>query len=161
MGRACRVCQNPERDAIETALVSGEGYRAIARHFALSKDSVARHREHLSPALTAVPAAREEARSEALLDQLQALIARGQRIADRAEQGGRDVTALAAIRELRGLLELLGKVTGEIRSTPAVVVNLVSTDEWVSVRSRLLAALAPWPDARISIAAVLAESETE
>jgi hypothetical protein len=160
LGRACAVCGHAERDEIDRRLVAGEAYRDIARQFQLSKDSLARHRpRHLSPALVKVAAAREEARGEALLDQVQALIARGQRIADRAEQNGRDIQALAAIRELRPLLELLGRLTGELKDRPAVTVNVLTLPEWSNIRSKLLAALLPHPEARAAAASALAELE--
>src|SRR5437764_10113271 len=53
MARTCTVCTHPERAAIDQALVSGTGVRALAsRYVPLSKTAVQRHRgEHLPAAL--------------------------------------------------------------------------------------------------------------
>ncbi len=42
-------------------------------------------------------------------------------ILDRAEQGGEHQAALGAIRELRGCLELLGKLNGELRTSASAI----------------------------------------
>ena len=41
----CSICAHPDRTAIETAIASRQAIRAIARHFLVSKDSLARHRD--------------------------------------------------------------------------------------------------------------------
>ena len=56
---------------------------------------------------------------EKLLDQVQDLIGRAQGILSAAEARGEHRTALMAIRETRGVLELLGRITGELNPPPA------------------------------------------
>lgn len=56
---------------------------------------------------------------------------------------------MAAIRECRGNLELLGRVTKELESAPTV--NLTLNPEWLELRAVVVAALAPYPDARGSV----------
>lgn len=60
---------------------------------------------------------------------------------------------VAAIREARGNLELLAKLLGELDETPRMDV-LIST-EWLTVRTTLLEALGPHPEARVAAAGAL------
>jgi transposase-like protein len=136
LGRLCTVCLHPERKAIDAAIVGGAYYRAVARQFGLTRDSVRRHQEnHVSPALVKV-AAERQARS--LLQRVQDLVDRTEALLERAEQSGSVVQALAAVRELRGSYELLGRATGELRPDQGVTINLMSHPEFVVVQTRLM-----------------------
>jgi hypothetical protein len=53
-------------------------------------------------------------------------------------------------------MELVGKLTGELRpDNQVLVVNLQQSPEWVELRSRLLVALQPFPEARSRVALAL------
>jgi hypothetical protein len=58
-----------------------------------------------------------------------------------------------AVREMRGCLDLLGRLLGELRE-PGVV-NLVLSVEWVETRAVIMQALAPYPDAAVAVADAL------
>jgi hypothetical protein len=60
-------------------------------------------------------------------------------ILDKAEEAGELRTALGAIREARGNLELLAKLLGELDERP--VVNLNLSPEWLELRAVIVAAL--------------------
>lgn len=137
-------------------LISGASLGEASKRFGVSKDSLSRHaNRHLSPALVAMRSAARKPKQESLQERIEGLIARAETIYEAAAEGGRGAQALAAVKELRGCLELLGKATGELRESPQVVVNLQSSEEWQQLRSALLAALLPFPEARIAAAAVL------
>ncbi len=57
--------------------------------------------------------------------------------------------------QLQGHLELLAKLVGQLDERP--VVNLLVAPEWVALRSRMVVALAPFPEARLALAAALEE----
>ncbi|HEY8095197.1 MAG TPA: hypothetical protein VIE65_03775, partial [Methylobacter sp.] len=52
MGRRCNVCANPERAAIDAALVAGERADAISLRFGIHKQSLWRHRDAHLPKAT-------------------------------------------------------------------------------------------------------------
>jgi hypothetical protein len=53
-------------------------------------------------------------------------------------------------------LETIAKITGELNERPVVnVLNVAASPEWIELRSRILAALEPHPDARLAVAAAL------
>ncbi len=53
--------------------------------------------------------------------------------------------------------ELLAKLLGELDDRP--VVNLALSVDWQAARAALVAALAPWPDARVAVASALVAIE--
>jgi len=142
--RTCTVCAHEEREAIDEALVLGESFRNIVKHRGLSITALHRHRrDHLSPTLVAVAQGRRESEAESLLDRVEDLYDRARRILEAAEEDGRPAVGLSAIRELRGIVELLGKVTGELDDRPSTTINLLVSPEWLAVRKAILEVLGP------------------
>ena len=116
MSRTCTICAHPDLGSIDAALVAGKPYRTIAKRFGASPPSVYRHQQdHLPAALAKAKEAGEVAHGDSLLDQLQGLQAKALGILARAESAGDLRSALGAIREVRSTLELIAKVTGELR----------------------------------------------
>ena len=152
MARQCSICTNEQRDAIDQALIAGTGYRKIAEQFGVSPAALSRHlRRHL----VALLAGRQEVDADNLLGQVANLQRQAQVIKDTAEEKGELRTALAGIRELVRIVELLAKLRGELDTRP--VVNVLLSSEWVTVRAVLLEALSPYPAARQAAAAALLE----
>ncbi|MBI2401440.1 MAG: hypothetical protein HYV20_01605 [Gemmatimonadetes bacterium] len=112
---------------------------------------MARHKAgHLPAHLTRAAEAYQVASASSLLEQMQALQARTLAI---LEGAGDPKTALAAVAQARGNLALLAELTGKLEHAPTISV-LVSA-EWVTVRSALLEALLPFPEARGAVSARL------
>ncbi len=109
MPRRCSICDHDQRPDIDAALVGGLSNRAIARQFQVGRDSLRRHRKngHVSEMLAKASEAAEAARGDNLMSRVNDLNERALRILDRAERAGELRTALHAIRELRGIIELL------------------------------------------------------
>ena len=167
MPRSCSICLHPDLAAIEQDVVAGVPLRTIVGQregsgTPLSKSALARHRaEHLSPSLITVVRAAEDERVIGLVDQLRSLLGHAVEILGDSRQQGKGSQALAAIREARALLEVIGRVSGELDDRPTVQVLNVWTDpEIVAMRTRLLAALAPFPEARLAAAAALSADRT-
>jgi len=150
MPRRCTVCDHPERNGIDDALVSGAPYRSVARRFGLSESAVYRHKtEHLPARLLKAREAEEVAQADDLLEQVRHLQTHALDILDRAEKTGDLRTALAAISQARGNLELLGKLAGELDERP--VVNLNVSTEWLELRAVIVGALEPHPAAHRAV----------
>jgi hypothetical protein len=146
-------------------LVTGSPIRSVAGRFGVERTSLTRHlHNHVSPALVKV-AARREAKADTkaavrLVDRIEALVGRVETILEHADQRGAVAQALTAVRELRGLYELVGKISGELKPDgQVVVVNLQASAEWIEIRSRLLGALQPFPEARARVALALTGGE--
>ena len=72
---------------------------------------------------------------------------------EHAESAGDLRTALAAISQARGNLELLGKLAGELDDRP--VVNLNVSPEWLELRTVIVGALEPHPEALSTVVGAL------
>jgi hypothetical protein len=152
------VCDHPERHSIDETLITGAPYRSVAKRFELSESSVYRHKtEHLPAHLSKAREAEEVAQADDLLDQVRDLQGRALDILGRAEKAGDLRTALAAISQARGNLELLGKLAGELDERP--VVNVLLSPQWVMIRTTMLEALSAYPEARTAVAESLMELE--
>jgi hypothetical protein len=60
---------------------------------------------------------------------------------------------LKAYDRLQGQLELIAKLIGELDERPQV--NVLVNPQWITVRTALLSALAPYPEARSAVATAL------
>lgn len=151
MPRSCSICTHEDRDAIDFALVGGESSGSISARFrSLSEQAIRRHRSnHIPAALKKAHEAEEVADADNLLDQVRDLQARALSILDQAEDAGELGTALRAIREARGNLELLGKLAGELNENP--VVNIHLSTEWLELRAVIVASLEPHHEARSAV----------
>ncbi len=147
MPRSCTVCEHPEKEAMDRALVGGASNRSLASLFGVSEAAVRRHKaKHLPAKLVMAEKAAEVAEAGDLLEQVRDLQSRAYGILDKAEGAGDLRAALGAIREARGNLALLAKLLGELDERPVVNLNLSS--EWLELRAVIVGALEPHPEAR-------------
>jgi len=128
--KTCQVCSHPERAAIDTALVAGTPLRSIAKQHVTSSTALFRHKNHLAPHLAKAAEAAQVADAGSLLDQVKRLMEHAKRVSEQAEQTKQLDTSLRAIREMRGCLELLAKLTGELQSgTNVSIANIQAIRE--------------------------------
>lgn len=144
-GRACSVCGHKDRTIIDGQLLAGQKHADIARTHNLSNDAVSRHaRRHVSFAIaTRADADRNvlgDRGSVDLLASTDGLHDRLMRLLRRAEVAKDHRTTLLAIKEARGLLELRGRLTGEIDSSGVriAVVSNSSPANVEAIRQRVL-----------------------
>ncbi|MBF0437961.1 MAG: hypothetical protein HQL93_02450 [Magnetococcales bacterium] len=150
MARPCSVCIHKRLEDIDKALVEGETFRALSRQYLLSRDALRRHKmDHLPVAMAKAKEAEETSHGDNLLDHLGELREQAQRIAQKAEEAKNYTAALAGVRELVRIVELLAKLRGELNEAPTV--NLFISAEWVSVQAVLVNALGPYPEARQAV----------
>ena len=149
------MCDHPRLADIDRALVRGEGAPGIAAHYrGLSDDAVRRHREaHLPAKMVKARDVLEMLEADDLLGQVRTLQRQALEILATAQQSGDLKTALGAIREARGNLELLARLLGELESNPTV--NLVVSPAFIELRTRILRALEPYAEARQAVTAAL------
>jgi hypothetical protein len=150
MPRRCTVCDHLERHGVDETLITGAPYRNVAKRFRLSESAVYRHKsEHLPAHLLKAREVEEVARADDLLEQVRNLQAHALDILERAEKTGDLRTALAAISQARGNLELLGKLAGELDERP--MVNLNVSPQWLELRAVIVGALEAHPAAHRAV----------
>jgi hypothetical protein len=158
--RSCTVCVHAKREEIDRALVEGVSAAEISgRYRTVGERAVRRHRSnHLPAKLVMAEKAAQVAEADDLLEQVGDLQRRALAILDKAEEVGELKTALSAIREARGNLELLAKLLGELDERP--VVNLNVSPEWLELRTVIVTALEPHPEAMSAVVGALEGAES-
>ncbi len=160
MPRTCTICSHAQRPAIDRALVDGTTYRTIADRFGLSETALKRHKaDHLPATLAKAREASEVAAADDLLGQIQELRRKAIELLGKAEKAGDYRTALMGIREARACIETLLEVEGELDRRPTV--NVIMSPQWIQVRTLLMTALRPYPDAAQAVAAGLQAIERD
>ncbi len=118
MPRKCTICSHKKRSAIDKALVERQAFRTIADQFRVSKTALLRHYDdHLPSSLVKAQQATEAAQADALLAQVVDLRDKALGVLEQAEASEDLRTAVSAIREARGCVELLGKLAGQLKDS--------------------------------------------
>jgi hypothetical protein len=133
----CSVCAAPQRAAIDQLLIGGRSGRSLAVEFGLSIDAMKRHaRNHVVPSeeLPELPPGADP------LDELVASLRT-------AAVTGKNPSAA---REYRLVLALQAERRNE---RPAY--DVVADPTWIRLRTVMLDALKPFPEARLAVADAL------
>ena len=151
----CKVCRSAQIVAIDEALVRGDPTRLLAVRFAIPRSTLRDHERkgHIPKTLAKAANAQAVADGDALLGKVLEIEAQVRRLAAKAEREGDVRGAIGGMRELTRIAELLGRLSGELRSRTQV--NLILTPEWMDLSRRILAALRPFPEARLAVAEAL------
>lgn len=135
MGLTCSICRLPIAGAIDELLRAGRPARAVAAEFELSYDALTRHaRNHLARRVSTVPTSPVDG------DPLDELV---KALRVRALAGNPSDT-----REYR--LALAAQSDAKHAAPPTR--DLAQEPEWIDLRSKMLKALEPFPEARLAIA---------
>jgi hypothetical protein len=155
-GHPCETCRSPHRAAIEAAVFELAPVKAIEARFpdGPSDNSIQRHitkclRDRLE---ASGPDVREELVRGAR-DEARGLLAKARNLLNAAETDGSYADRARTITAAKGIVELLGRITGELGAD--VEVRIVESPRWVELRDRILDALVPFPDALAAVVAAL------
>jgi len=130
MPRICTVCRCPDLATLDSLLVSGHTpLRDLAGTYSVSASALQRHKlKHIAATLSQARQSENVARSDSLLTHVRELQGRSAAILEKAEHSGDLRTALAALRELRGILELLGRLA----TKAGAMIEVVIVEEYVN-----------------------------
>ena len=103
----------------------------MAARFTLSAGALFRHRQgHLPERLLNARDARETSKAKNLIAQIETLQTRAKQILEKAESGGDLRTALAGVKELSRLIELVARMTREqFRGADPATATVDSVDD--------------------------------
>ncbi len=152
----CSICIHSDLEEINKDILAGVSLRNIAERFSVSPTSLHRHKKHIPEQLTIAQDAKEASQADRLLAEVKDLQNRATGILNKAEMAGDLPTALKAIKEAKGCLELLAKLQGELQQEGTV--NIHVNTEWVELRTIIMQALEPYPEARGCLVKVLGDS---
>lgn len=134
----CSICLHPNVQEINELLIKNTPLRNIAERCSASTTALHRHFHagHIPASIAKAAEAKEIAKGDDLLQYVKGLLEKSVRILDQAEASGDWKNALSGIREARGCLELLGRVTNQLGPNSAVnvlvnnSVSLTTAKEW-------------------------------
>ncbi len=175
MGRRCTICEHPQRQEIDKALLSGLSFRKIGKRFDINPSAAYRHRQtHVVDLIARVqkPLNREElARAEKLAEQqqetqagelryaidvvqqLKAINAACLEVLKQARSDRKYSLSLRAVDRIVRQIELQAKLLGQIQDGPTV--NVAVLPEWHGIRRLVADALQPYPEARVAVVRAL------
>jgi len=150
MTRTCTVCVHKDVEEINKLLVSGEPYKSVAKRFGLSRSAAYRHKEnHIPELLSKSEEIKEIVTADLLFSKIQEEGMFVREMRDLARKEGDFELALKAVDRALKCIELYAKVQGLIQDQPTVNINLHA--EWIALRSTIVKALEPYPEARRAV----------
>jgi len=159
---SCLVCMHKDRAKIEQRLLAGATYRSLEREYGISRNVFSKHkREHIIDALVTASDKKKEVReltnAQSLIDQVSELKDKAFSILEKTEEAGSHTVSLMAIKEIRSIVELMAKISGEIQTG----ITIVLSPEWIELRGVIITALLPHMVAREAVLKAIEEHESK
>jgi hypothetical protein len=115
----CSACLHRDRDQLDAQLVQGVPYRTIANTFDLSLGAISRHKHHVQEMIQARTTEETAAHGSALLDRVTKLVGEAEEILKAAKEKNDFRGANGALGAAAKLLDLLGRLSGELHQANA------------------------------------------
>lgn len=168
MGRKSKIDAHPHGDEIVAMLINGAKNPEIVRRYSgIEKDDLDYYREYKLPDklskskdLKALAEQIETADIHQGDTYLQLVIGLQKKALDALElqDPAKDAKSWAMIsREVRGYVELLGKALDRIRDAPQIQVSLLVNPQWIELRTVIIKALEPYPQAKQAVVNAIRE----
>ena len=120
MPMSCKICNHSDRLSIDREIVQGKNRSAIARKYGLTHDNIDYHaKNHITRQLATAMQRKETAESFDLLDKIETILSRTERIFKRNYDKEKDGLALKALSESRSTIELLAKIAAYMHEARA------------------------------------------
>ncbi len=162
MGRKSKIESHPQSEEIIRRLACGEEFSDIVRDIpTITWDDLDYYQKKKLPAILS-----KSNDLKALADEieradvhkgdtyLQLVIGLQKKALDALEQQNakEDPKSWAMVsREARGYVELMGKALDRIREAPPAQITIVNNPQWVELRTLIITALEPYPEAREAV----------
>ena len=114
MSRGCKICKDEKVRAINNAIIDGETLQVIANKFGFHPSTISRHKAHVADKISKAAVICDAQEGASVLQKISDLMQKAHDLLDTAEQSGDVKTAIQAVREARGCLELMARVSGEL-----------------------------------------------
>ena len=148
----CSVCKHKAVSDINRQLLEKTTLREISEQYGLTIAALHRHNHnHLPKHLLKATELQETTAADSLVDRLTELRSKADDIFVGAKKKKNYQAAAAALREQRAIIELYCKLIGELSTTT----NIVIMPEWITLRTTILKALEPYPEAQQAIVKAL------
>ena len=144
----CTVCRSPHRGDVDAALLEGGSKRTVANRFGIGESAIQRHREHVPARLAKIVQEAEDLIDLDNVRKVAQLEADARRLVQKLEAENDHRGALGG---LRILLDIIGTLAEVAEKAGSGAIDLETSPEWASLRTKLLAALEAHPTARAAV----------
>jgi hypothetical protein len=122
MPRVCTVCCHGDHHKIDKELVANLPQRQVARRYGISPDSIKRHLAsgHVVRTISKAAEAKEILQGVDLVAKLHELAVDAQQILEESRNVKQYSAAMAAIREMARIVELVARLTGQLDESTRV-----------------------------------------
>ena len=162
MGRKSKIEAHTQSEEIIRRLASGEDYSKIVEDYPdIRYQDLDYYAQNKLPAILSksndLKALADEIESADVHKgdtYLQLVIGLQKKALDALEQQNakEDPKSWAMVsREARGYVELMGKALDRIREAPPAQITIINNPEWVELRTLIIGALEPYPEAREAV----------
>ncbi|MFZ5447765.1 MAG: hypothetical protein ACOZFS_03900 [Thermodesulfobacteriota bacterium] len=110
MEKRCTICTHENLAEIDRDLMAGMPLRQLAAHYGISPSALSRHTKHLRRALEAADHENHQAHQNALLDKLNLLEFRLERIYQKAQESHSLSISLGCVQEVLRIFNLREKI---------------------------------------------------
>jgi len=146
----CKACNFPGHEEHDKALLTGKlSDSNFAEIVGCTSKSIARHRAHIAKEIAQSAQAQAIISADELFKSIQNEAGVVRELRDAARTGGDIELALKAVDRALKCIELYAKVQGLIQDHPTV--NIALNVEWIELRTVIIRALAPFPEARRAV----------
>lgn len=174
MSRQPEIANHPDRAQIEIGLANGIAMRTLGKRYGLTQSQLSRYRaDHMPEELIHRLRTRgnrsdeelaqvREIESKSLLDHFAWQRARLYQVADRAGKIGDDAGETRALSAAGKVSELIGKLLGDMGAHTTInntQINFTADPRWHAIRTELVRALKPYPDAWSAAVGAIAHAE--
>lgn len=161
MHTQCSICARPDVEQINVALFNGLAMTKIRDKFGCSLSALSRHKAHAKTQFLAAQRTAETIKDpSAVILRISELDRRAETLYNDAMKHDDRVNAIRAVREMREILSLYAKLTGELNNQ-VIHQHLHIDPEWMALRAVMLRALQPYPEARAALIAAIEGHEME
>lgn len=108
MARKCTVCQHPDRDEIDWAILGGASYRHIASQYGLEYNAISRHRKHIKKSILKAFEEERSSQNHDLIQEAETLYRELRGVAFRALTEDNLRLVVSTDRAALGVLKALG-----------------------------------------------------
>lgn len=153
----CTICARSDKRSINHALREpGSTVKAVSERFGLPYAALHRHnKNHLkaAPEVKAADAAIVAEETGDLFAQLDRYTAQMETMFNRSIAKGRAADVAKIANAMRGYFEFVAKMRGQLKEGPTI--NIFNAPSWVVVQTSIIAALAPFPEAKAAVVRAL------
>ena len=154
----CKCGQYPGHLELDKAYLNNEiSLQQYADKVGCAKPSVERHvKGHLPEALLKARDIEDVANGDSLLEELKTARDRTYSLLDKAEAAANTKVygaPVAYLKEIREQLKFIAELEGKLSSQPQI--TIINQPEWVELRTLIITALEPYPDARQAVVNVI------